>query len=76
MERLRKLRNDDRHPQVPEPRIQLSIGLATCQTAFTDAIAWLNDADKALSIAKNTGRYKISATSPPPSGGSTTRISA
>lgn len=76
MERLREVLNDYRHPQVPELRIQLSIGLATYQTAFTDAIAWLNDADKALYIAKNTGRNKISVTSPPPSGGSTTRLSA
>lgn len=76
MERLRKLLNDYRHPQVPELRIRLSIGLPTYQTAFTDAIAWLNDADKALYIAKNTGRNKISVTLPPPTGGSTTRISA
>ncbi|WP_213941149.1 diguanylate cyclase [Pseudomonas sp. dw_612] len=76
MERLREVLNDYRHPQVPALRIKLSIGLAAYQTTFTDAIAWLNDADKALYTAKNTGRNKISASSSPSSGGSASRISA
>jgi diguanylate cyclase len=60
MERLREVLNDYSHPQVPQLRINLSIGLAAHQTTFNDAIAWLNDADKALYTAKNTGRNKIS----------------
>lgn len=63
MERLREVLNAYRHAQVPELRVNLSIGLAAHQLSFTDAIAWLNDADKALYIAKNTGRNKISLAS-------------
>lgn len=63
MERLREVLNEYRHPQVPELRIKLSIGLAAYQTPFADATTWLNDADKALYTAKNTGRNKISMAS-------------
>jgi diguanylate cyclase len=63
MERLREVLNEYRHPHAPELRIKLSIGLAAYQTPFADAIAWLNDADKALYTAKNTGRNKISMAS-------------
>jgi diguanylate cyclase len=60
MERLRGVLHDYRHEQVPGLRISLSIGLAAFQPSFSDAIAWLDDADKALYTAKNTGRNKIS----------------
>ncbi|WP_350582136.1 diguanylate cyclase [Pseudomonas sp. HY2-MNA-CIBAN-0224] len=60
MERLRHRCCDFRYPDAPELRFSLSIGLASCQAAFTDASMWLNEADKALYIAKNTGRNKIS----------------
>lgn len=60
MERLCGVLHDDRHEQVPGLRISLSIGLAAFQPSFSDAIAWLDDADKALYTAKNTGRNKIS----------------
>ena len=60
MERLRSLCCDFRYPDEPELRLSLSIGLASCQSAFDDASMWLNEADKALYIAKNTGRNKIS----------------
>ncbi|MDI2591499.1 diguanylate cyclase [Pseudomonas sp. N3-W] len=60
MERLREVLHDYRHQQVPQLRVSLSIGLAAYQTSFADALAWLDDADKALYIAKNTGRNKIS----------------
>jgi diguanylate cyclase len=60
MERLRKVLQDYRHREVPELRVSLSIGLAAYQPSFTDATTWLEDADKALYIAKNTGRNKVS----------------
>jgi diguanylate cyclase len=44
---------------MPELRVSLSISLASYQTRFTDAATWLNEADKALYAAKNTGRNKI-----------------
>ncbi|MNP55810.1 putative diguanylate cyclase AdrA [compost metagenome] len=60
MERLRKVLQDYRHREVPELRVSLSIGLAAYQPSFADATAWLDDTDKALYIAKNTGRNKVS----------------
>lgn len=59
MERLREVLHNYRHQEIPELRISLSIGLAAYHQSFTDAIAWLDDADKALYTAKNTGRNKI-----------------
>ena len=38
----------------------LSIGLARYQYLYKDALDWLDDADKALYIAKHTGRNTIS----------------
>ena len=48
------------HPQVPELRVGLSIGLARYQSLYKDALDWLDDADKALYTAKHTGRNTIS----------------
>jgi diguanylate cyclase len=59
MERLREVLHDYRHQEIPGLRVSLSIGLAAFHPSFTDAIAWLDDADKALYTAKNTGRNKI-----------------
>lgn len=61
MERLREVLHEYRHQEAPELRISMSIGLATYQLQFSDANTWLNDADKALYIAKKTGRNKISS---------------
>jgi len=36
------------HPQVPELRVGLSIGLAHYQSLYKDALDWLDDAHKAL----------------------------
>lgn len=36
------------HPQVPELRVGLSIGLARYKSLYKDALDWLNDVDKAL----------------------------
>ncbi len=76
MERLREVLHDYRHPQVPELRVNLSIGLSAYQAAFSDAVTWLNDADKALYAAKNTGRNKISIASPPSADGTAARVPA
>ncbi len=60
MEQLRQALDQYRHPDVPEMRVSLSIGLARFQPNYSDAIAWLDDADKALYTAKHTGRNTIS----------------
>lgn len=60
MEQLRQVLDQFRHPDVPEMRVSLSIGLARFQPDYSDAIAWLEDADKALYTAKHTGRNTIS----------------
>ncbi|MDR9753476.1 diguanylate cyclase [Pseudomonas sp. SZMC_28357] len=59
MERLRDVFANYRHRDVHQLRVSLSIGLAPYQGAFADAAAWLDQADKALYTAKNTGRNKI-----------------
>ncbi len=48
------------HTDEPDLQVSLSIGLASWRPDFHDAAMWLNEADKALYIAKNTGRNKIS----------------
>ncbi|VVN29148.1 hypothetical protein PS655_04770 [Pseudomonas fluorescens] len=50
------------HPQVPELRVGLSIGLARHQFLYKDALDWLDDADKALYTAKHKGLNTISVT--------------
>ncbi|MBV4476513.1 MULTISPECIES: diguanylate cyclase [Pseudomonas] len=60
MEQLRQALHQYRHPDVPELRVSLSIGLARYQRAYPDALDWLDDADKALYTAKHTGRNTIS----------------
>lgn len=60
MERLRQVFCNDLHNNDPALRVSLSIGLASYRAEFNDASLWLGEADKALYIAKNTGRNKIS----------------
>jgi diguanylate cyclase len=60
MEQLREALQRYRHPDVPELRVSLSIGLARYQNVYKDALDWLDDADKALYTAKHTGRNTIS----------------
>ncbi|QXI27352.1 diguanylate cyclase [Pseudomonas vanderleydeniana] len=59
MERLRQVFGNFRSEEIPELRVTLSIGLAPFRASFKDAGDWLNEADKALYIAKNTGRNKV-----------------
>ena len=59
MERLRERVGSYRNPQLPELRISLSIGLATCHQGLADAEAWLNEADRALYTAKRSGRNQV-----------------
>ncbi|WPN97088.1 diguanylate cyclase [Pseudomonas sp. MUP55] len=59
MERLRETLGNYRHPQIPELRISLSIGLAGFKPAFSDAATWLNAADRALYVAKRNGRNQV-----------------
>ena len=60
MERLRHVIDNYQHADEPGLCVSLSIGLATCRPELLQASTWLNEADKALYIAKNTGRNKIS----------------
>jgi diguanylate cyclase len=60
MEQLREALEQYRHPDVPDLRVSLSIGLARYQAGYRDAVDWLEDADKALYTAKHTGRNTIS----------------
>ena len=62
MERLRQVFGNYQHADDPELRVcvSLSIGLAACRPEYQNASSWLNEADKALYIAKNTGRNKVS----------------
>ncbi|KTC11751.1 histidine kinase [Pseudomonas marginalis ICMP 9505] len=59
MERLRENFSNYRDPQVPELRVSLSIGLADFQPVFNNAAMWLNAADRALYVAKDTGRNRV-----------------
>ena len=60
MERLRHVFANYQHADEPGLNVSLSIGLATCRPEFQHANMWLNEADKALYVAKNTGRNKVS----------------
>ena len=62
MERLRQVFFNYLNTDEPELQVNvsLSIGLASCRPEFKNASIWLNEADKALYVAKNTGRNKIS----------------
>ncbi|WP_248752468.1 diguanylate cyclase [Pseudomonas sp. MWU15-20650] len=61
MEHLRETFSNYHNPQVPGLRVSLSIGLADFHPSFSDAVMWLNAADRALYVAKNTGRNRVHA---------------
>jgi diguanylate cyclase len=48
-----------RFPEYPELRVSLSAGIAECNKDQHDAISWLNQADRALYLAKKNGRNRI-----------------
>lgn len=61
-ETLEQLRSDVhalRDPHMPRLQMSLSIGIATYRPDMADAASWLNEADKALYIAKTTGRNRV-----------------
>lgn len=62
MERLRQVMGSYRNEQFPELRVSLSIGLASYRSEMATPCAWLNEADKALYAAKNSGRDKVNFT--------------
>ncbi|KAF1030946.1 MAG: putative diguanylate cyclase DgcC [Pseudomonas sp.] len=59
MERIREVFASYHNPQIPALQVSLSIGLAAFQDGFTDAAMWLNAADRALYVAKDTGRNRV-----------------
>ena len=59
MERLRQGVDSCRNEDLPQLRVSLSIGMAGWHSQFADPTSWLNEADKALYCAKNSGRNKI-----------------
>ncbi|ROL73109.1 diguanylate cyclase AdrA [Pseudomonas protegens] len=61
MERLRQVFNQYRHPEVQELKVSLSIGLAAFDSSFRDPAGWLDAADKALYLAKNSGRNRTAS---------------
>lgn len=61
MERLRRVFNQYRHPQVAELQVSLSIGLAAFRPAYLDPSSWLHAADQALYQAKHCGRNRIAS---------------
>ncbi|MGH8384308.1 MAG: diguanylate cyclase [Pseudomonas sp.] len=59
MEHLRKVMGSYRNEQLPELRVSLSIGLASYRSEMADPTVWINEADKALYVAKKSGRDKV-----------------
>lgn len=59
MERLRERVSSYRNPQLPHLRISLSIGLSPFQASLESPEHWLEQADKALYIAKHAGRDQV-----------------
>lgn len=64
LEQLRRDVNDLRDPQLPHLQLSLSIGISTFGPHISDAAMWLNEADKALYIAKTTGRNRVCSAAP------------
>ncbi|WP_213876746.1 diguanylate cyclase [Pseudomonas sp. dw_358] len=60
MERVRLALHRYRHSLEPHLRVTLSIGLAAFRSDFSEPANWLHEADKALYVAKNNGRNRVS----------------
>ncbi|MCV4275070.1 diguanylate cyclase [Pseudomonas capsici] len=59
LERLRSVVKENIDVLLPDLNISLSIGIAAYQPHITDAAMWLNEADKALYMAKANGRNRV-----------------
>ncbi|WP_146053780.1 GGDEF domain-containing protein, partial [Pseudomonas avellanae] len=59
LERLRSVVKENIDTLLPDLNSSLSIGIAAYQTHITDAAMWLNEADKALYMAKANGRNRV-----------------
>lgn len=64
MEQLRRDVHNLKDPLLPHLQLSLSIGISTYSQHLTDAAMWLNEADKALYIAKTTGRNRVCSAAP------------
>ncbi|MFK7699355.1 diguanylate cyclase [Pseudomonas caspiana] len=64
LEQLRRDVHALHDPQLPHLRLSLSIGISTFGPHLADAAMWLNEADKALYIAKTTGRNRVCSAAP------------
>lgn len=64
MEQLRRDVHSLHDPLVPHLQLSLSIGISTYGPHISDAAVWLNEADKALYIAKTTGRNRVCSAAP------------
>lgn len=59
LERLRSVVKENTDALLPDLNISLSIGIAAYQPDITDAAMWLHAADKALYMAKASGRNRV-----------------
>ncbi|AIZ31665.1 diguanylate cyclase AdrA [Pseudomonas parafulva] len=59
LERLRQAVECYRHPDLPEQRLSLSIGIAAYGAHQLSADGWLHEADMALYQAKSAGRNRV-----------------
>ncbi|MFJ4141679.1 diguanylate cyclase [Pseudomonas sp. NPDC089734] len=59
LERLRLRVKENTDALLPDLNVSLSIGIAPYQPHITDSAMWLNEADKALYIAKTSGRNQV-----------------
>ncbi|MCD5996646.1 diguanylate cyclase [Pseudomonas sp. CDFA 602] len=59
LERLRLAIDDTTYSLHEELRVSLSIGVAGFAQDMTDPSSWLHEADKALYLAKSTGRNRV-----------------
>ena len=64
LEQLRCDVHNLKDPQLPHLQLSLSVGIATFGPHLGDAATWINEADKALYIAKTTGRNRVCSAAP------------
>ncbi|MCF5745913.1 MULTISPECIES: diguanylate cyclase [Pseudomonas syringae group] len=59
LERMRQAIDKMTHSRHCDLKVSLSIGIAAYMSEMSDAASWLHEADKALYLAKSTGRNRI-----------------